>query len=254
MSWVSPDGSAEGLGEALDTRGPLLTALAAGVGTKRELRDELGVARSTVYKGLRELTTLGLVRETADGYALTASGRLAEQMHTTYRERLELLADAQSVLASLPADAGVPPAFLEDATVATADRHAPERPLTVFESLADEAKDIRSLSPAAVPRFMSDLHESVAAGAHRGIVVERPAAEALAAEYDGFDEALASGLAMYAIDEPLPFGLTVFDDEGAALTTYDDGGVSGLLHSTADGAVAWARGTYESYRERGERL
>ena len=176
MSWVSPDGSAEGLGETLDTRESLLAALAAGAQNKRALREELGVARSTVYKGLRELTELGLVRETADGYALTASGRLAQRMHATYRERLELLADAQSVLASIPADAGVPPAFLEDATVATADRHAPERPLTVF------------------------------------------------------------------------------DDDGAALTTYDDGGVSGLLHSTADGAVAWARGTYESYRERGERL
>ena len=254
MSWVSPDESAEGLGEPLDTREPLLAALAAGARSKRALREELGVARSTVYKGLRELTELGLVRETADGHALTASGRLAQRMHATYRERLELLADAQSVLASIPADAGVPLAFLEDATVATADRHAPERPLTVFESLADEAEDIRSLSPAAVPRFMSDLHEAVTAGAHRGIVVEQPAVEALATEYEAFDEALASGLAMYTIDEPLPFGLTVFDDEGAALTTYDDGGVSGLLHSTADGAVAWARGTYESYRERGERL
>lgn len=253
MSWVSPDESVDGLGAALDTRAPLLSALADGPKRQRTLREELDVARSTAYKGLRELTELGLVRETDDGYALTASGRLAAQTHATYRERLERLTAARPVLASVPADAGVPPAFLEEATVVTADRHAPERPLSTFDSLADDADEIRSLSPAAVPRFMPDLHEAVEAGYHRGIVVERPAVEALRESYDAFDEAVAAGLEVHVLEEPLAFGLTVFDDEGAALTTYDDG-VSGLFHSTADGAVAWARGTYERYRERGERL
>lgn len=254
MSWVSPDESPDGLAGALETRSGLLAVLADGPRRKRELREELGVARSTVYKGLRELATLGLVRETGDGYELTALGRLGSEIHDQYRDRLADLSAAQSVLASVPADASVPEVFVADATVVTADRNAPERPLTAFESVVDDPECVRSLSPAALPRYMSDLHEAVSRGKHREIVVERPAAAALEASYDDFDDALAAGLDVYTLADPLPFGLTLFDDEAAALTTYEEGGVSGILLSEAPEAYAWADETYTDYRERGEKL
>lgn len=254
MSWVSPDDSPDGVAGALETRAALLAALADGPRDKRTLREELGVARSTVYKGTRELTELGLVRETGDGYALTALGRLARRAHERYRDRLAELAAARPVLADIPGDAAVPPAFVSDATVATADRNAPERPLATFEAAVDDAECVRSLSPAAIPRYMSDLHEAVSAGQVREIVVEQSAAAALEASYDEFDAALAAGLDVYTLAEPLPFGLTLFDEEAAALTTYEAGGVSGILLSDAPEAYEWAAGTYERYRERGEEL
>jgi predicted transcriptional regulator len=254
MSWVSPDDSPEGLAGALETRAALLAALADGPREKRALREELGVARSTVYKGLRELAALGLVRETGGGYALTALGRLGSEAHEQYRDRLADLSAARSVLAAVPADVGVPGAFVADATVATADRNAPQRPLATFESAVEGADCVRSLSPAAIPRYMADLHEDVVTGQVRELVVERPAAAALEASYGEFDDAIAAGLDVYPIAEPLPFGLTLFDEESAALTTYEEGGVSGVLLSDAPEAYAWADETYEEYRSRGEKL
>lgn len=254
MSWVSPDESADGLADVLETRAPLLAALADGPRDKRDLRDELGVARSTVYKGVRQLVSLGLVRETGGAYELTAYGCLAHEQHRTYREQLGRLAEARSVLEELPASVDLPQTFLADATVVTADRHAPERPLSAFDSMVDGAHLIRSLSPVAIPRYMSDLHDDVRAGDERELVVERDAATVLADSYDEFDAALAAGLEVYVLDEPLAFGLTVFDDEGVTLTTYDEGSVRGILMVETEAAVEWATETYESYRDRGERL
>lgn len=254
MSWVSPDDSPDGLAGALETRAALLAALADEPRRKRALREELGVARSTVYKGLRELVALGLARETEDGYELTALGRLGSEAHERYRDRLADLSTARSVLADVPADAGVPGAFVADAIVATADRNAPERPIAAFESAVEDADRVRSLSPAALPRYMADLHEDVTTGKVRELVVERPAAAALEASYDEFDDAIAAGLDVYTIAEPLPFGLTLLDEETAALTTYEEGGVSGILLSDAPEAYAWADETYEDYRSRGNQL
>lgn len=256
MSWVSPDDSPDGLGGALETRAELLAALADAdtPQAKRALRDELGVARSTVYKGLRELAALGLVRDTGDGYTLTALGRLGREAHERYRARLTDLSAARSVLADVPADAAVPPEFVADATVTTANRTEPERPLAAFETAVEDADCLRSLSPAALPRYMADLHDDVSEGKSRELVVERPAASALEASYDEFDDALAAGLDVYTLAEPLPFGLTLFDEEAAALTTYEGGNVSGILLSDAPEAYAWADETYETYRERGEPL
>jgi len=254
MSWVSPDDSPDGLAGTLETRAELLAVLTDEPREKGALREELGVARSTVYKGIRELAALGLVRETDDGYALTALGRLGRGAHERYHDRLTDLSAARSVLADVPADAGVPGAFVADATVATADRNAPERPLATFESAVEDADCIRTLSPAALPRYMDDLHEDVVTGEVRELVVERPAAAALEASYDEFDAAVAAGLDVYTIAEPLPFGLTLFDQESAALTTYEEGGVSGILLSDAPEAYAWGVETYEDYRSRGEKL
>ncbi|MFC7176771.1 helix-turn-helix transcriptional regulator [Halosegnis marinus] len=249
MSWASPDGSAEGIAAAVGTRAGLLGALADGPRTKRDLREELGVARSTVYKGLRELTELDLARETGEVRAHGARGAGPRGTRAVPRAARGLTA-ARDVLADIPASAGVPAAFAESATVATSERTAPERALDTFDAMVRDAERVRSLSPAAIPRYMADLHEDVLAGEDREIVVERPAAAALRAEYDEFDAAVAAGLDVRVLDESLPFGLTLFDDEGAALTTYEAGGVSGILLSEAPEAVAWAERTYADYRDR----
>jgi predicted transcriptional regulator len=254
MSWATPDESADGLADVLRTRASLLAALADEPRDKRALRDELGVARSTVYKGVRQLVSLGLVRKTSGAYELTAYGRIAHEHHHRYRDRLATLAEARSVLADLPASVDLPPAFLADGTVVTADQYAPERPLSAFESVAAEPARIRSMSPVAIPRYMADLHNDVRAGRDREVILERGALEALADAYDEFDDALDAGIAVYVVDESLPFGLTLFDDETVALTTYDGGSVQGIVMAESEAAVEWATETYESYRDRGARL
>ncbi|WP_255194853.1 helix-turn-helix transcriptional regulator [Halorarius litoreus] len=250
MSWTDPDTSAEGVATALSNRRPLVEALADGPRSKADLEARLGVARSTVYKGLRELETVGVVRVTDEGYALTQFGRLARRKHDDYRATVERLCAVRSVLSAVPADVHLPLSFIERSQVVMPERHAPERPLTTFEAVADEADRLWTLSPVAIPRFMPDIHEDVECGDRDiEIVVEPAALDALMAGYDAFDAAVEAGLRVYESPGSLPFGLTLFDDEAVSLAAYaSDGSLRGLLLCTCPDAMDWAEGVYERHR------
>ena len=92
------------LADVLRKRAPLLEALADGPLTQRDVRDELGVSRSTVYSALRELESAGLVVGRPEGYALTGLGRLAWRRRDCYLARLDRLTVADRLLASVPSD------------------------------------------------------------------------------------------------------------------------------------------------------
>ncbi|MEF8777864.1 MAG: winged helix-turn-helix domain-containing protein, partial [Natronomonas sp.] len=74
-------GDVERLIDILRKRSLFLELLADTSLDQRDLRDELGVSRSTVYKALQELTDAGLVTEYDGKYTLTGFGRLAWQRH-----------------------------------------------------------------------------------------------------------------------------------------------------------------------------
>ncbi|WP_255151127.1 helix-turn-helix transcriptional regulator [Halorarius halobius] len=250
MSWMDPDGGADGVVSTLSNRWALVEALADGPRSKADLEASLGVARSTVYKGLRELEGAGVVRATSEGYALTQFGRLARRKHDDYRATVARLCALRSVLDAVPRDADLPLSVVERSRVVVPDRHAPERPLTRFETLADGARRIRTLSPVAIPRFMPDIHDSVAAG-DRDIemVVESGVLDAIDRRYDGFEAALDDGLGVYAAEGSLPFGLALFDDEAVTLTAHaTDGSMQGLLLCDCPDVCAWADGVYDRHR------
>lgn len=250
MSWTDPDREPAGVADVVSKRWALVAALADGPRSKSSLEAELGVARSTVYKGLRELEGAGVVRATSDGYALTQFGRLARRKHDDYRAAVTRLCAARSVLEAVPRDVHLPLSIVERSRIVLPERYAPERPLTTFEAVADAADRVRTLSPVAIPRFMPDIHDDVASGTRDiEIVVETDALDVLRAEYDAFDEAVAAGLLVYESPDPIPFGLTLFDDEAVSLAAYaGDGSLRGLLLCDCPDAGEWAEGVYERYR------
>lgn len=250
MNWADPDREPAGVAAVLSKRWELVAALADGPRSKAALESDLGVARSTVYKGLRELEGVGVVRPTNDGYALTQFGRLVRRKHDDYRASLHRLCTVRSVLEAIPRETHLPLSFLERSTVVLPARHAPERPLTTFEAMAETADSLRSLSPVAIPRFMPDIHDAVTAGTRDiELVIESDALAVLRAEYEPFDEALVDGLQVHESPDPLPFGLTLFDDEAVSLSSYGgDGSLRGLLLCDCPHAGDWAAAVYERYR------
>lgn len=250
MSWAEPDREPAGVAAVLSKRWPLVAALADGPRSKSALEADLGVARSTVYKGLRELEGVGVVRATNDGYALTQFGRLARRKCDDYRATVARLCVVRSVLEAVPREANLPLSFVERSRVVLPDRYAPERPLTTFESVADDADCVRTLSPVAIPRFMPDIHDDVASGDREiEIVVESEALDVLRTEYEAFDEAVDAGLRAYESPGSIPFGLTIFDGEAVSLAAYaGDGSLRGLLLCTCPNAGTWAETLYERYR------
>jgi predicted transcriptional regulator len=244
-------GEVDGLVDALAKRTPLLTLLADGPREQRELRDELGVSRSTVYKSIKELESAGLVSDCEDGYALTEFGRLAWQRHDAYEARLRRLDEARPLLEALPGDRPFPPALFEHGRIIVPGRHAPERPLTSLEQLGAGAGRLRVASPAGMPRYLETVHDQVAAGdLVATLIVEEDGVERLRSGYDRFEEALgAEDLDVRVVAEELPFAVALFDDDAVGLFAYADVMV-GAAFSVDDDAVQWGQRAFERIRDR----
>lgn len=246
-------GEVDSLTDALAKRTPLLTCLADGPCDQRDLRDRLGISRSTVYKSIRELESAGLVTDCEAGYRLTEFGRLAWQRHDAYVARLRRLEEARPLLEALPGDRPFPPSLFEHGRIIVPGRHAPERPLTSLEELGADVDRLRVASPAGMPRYLETLHEETAAGGLEAtLVVERDALDRLRSGYDRYDAALETeGLDVRTVDDELPFAVALFDDDAVGLFAYEDVMVGAAFSEDCD-AVRWGRRVFERVRERSE--
>lgn len=235
------------IADVLRKRAPLLELLADTPRDKRDLRDELSVSRSTVYKAIQELTDLGLVTDRNGAYALTGFGRLAWQRHDEYIARLSRLDVGRRLLETLPKDRPFPPSLFERGRIIVPGRHAPERPLDRLTDLGERADHLRVVSPSGMPRFLADLHANVEAGEQTAtIVAEADALSRLRSGYDRFESAAAAdGLELRRLDGELPFAIVLFDDDEIGLFGYDTGVLLGAVFASDDDALSWGKGVFD---------
>ena len=242
------------LADVLRKRAPLLETLADGPLTQRDVRDELGVSRSTVYKALRELESAGLVVGRPEGYALTGLGRLAWRRRDCYLARLDRLTVADRLLASVPLDQRLPLSLFEHGKVYVSGRHAPERPLEQMEARGEVADRLRCFSPSGMPRYLGNIHERVEAGRQTAtLVLERPALERLETDYERFEAVRSEpDVEFRVVGEELPFALILYDDDELGFFAYDDGVLVGAVFSDDPDVVRWGEHRFERRYERSD--
>jgi len=240
--------------DLLCKRAPLLELLAKGPRDQRDLRDDLGVSRSTVYKSLQELRDAGLVADRNGTYALTGFGRLAWRRHDDYVARLRRLDTGRRLLETLPAEWRFPLALFEHGRITVPGRHAPERPLDRLSELGEAADHLRSLSPSGMPRLFADLHANVEAGEQTAtVIVESDAISRLRSGYDRFEAAVdADGLEIRSVRHELPVAIVLFDEEGVGLFGYGEGLLVGAVFSDDPDAFAWGEAVFERALARSE--
>ena len=245
-------GGVDSIAEALRKRAPLLELLADTPRDQRDLRDELGVSRSTVYKALQELIDADLVVERDGSYALSGFGQLAWQRHDEYVARLHRLDAGRRVIETLPEECLVPPALFERGRIIVPGRHAPERPLDRLTARGSRTDHLRIVSPSGMPRLLADLHENVEADEQTAtVVVEADAISRFRSSYDRFPAAKAvDGLDLRLIDEELPFAIVLFDGEEIGLFGYDDGALIGAVFARDDDALEWGERIFDRFRGR----
>lgn len=233
----------------LQTRAAFLEALADGPRDQRDLRDELGLSRSTVYKGLQELTAAGLVADRGETYTLTGFGQFAWQRHDEYVARLHRLEAGRRLLETLPKDQQFPPTVFERGRFVVPGRTAPERPIDRLSEIGKQADRLRVVSPSAIPRLLSDLHENVEADTQTAtIVVEADALRRLRSEYDRFEAAAGTqGLDIRRLDTELSFAIVLFDDSELGLFGYDTGALVGATFTSDDDAIQWGEALFERF-------
>jgi len=237
----------DAIADLLRKRAPLLELLADAPRDQRDLRDELGVSRSTVYKSLKRLEEAGIVEERDGVHALTGFGRAAWQRHDDYVARLRRLDAARRLLETLPDDRPFPPTLFERGRIAVPGRHAPERPLDRLSEVGEGADRLRVVSPSGMPRFLVDIHENVEAGDQTAtLVLESDAIPRLRSGYDRFDAATgADGLDVRSVPDELPYALVLFDKDELGLFGYEDGILVGAVFSDDRDALSWGEKAFQ---------
>jgi predicted transcriptional regulator len=246
----------DSLADTLRKRAPLLALLADSPRDLRDLRDELDVSRSTVYKSLQDLREAGLVVERDGRHELTGFGRLAWQRHDDHVARLHRLAAGRRLIETLPSDRPLPLSLFERGRIAVPGRHAPERPLDRLANTGSRADHLRVLSPSGIPRLFSDVHENVEADEQTAtIVAEADAISRIRSGYDRFEAAVATdGLDVRRVDEQLPYAIVLFDAELIGLFGYEDGLLVGAAFSSDADAITWGEQVFDRARDRSEQM
>ena len=241
-------------------RADLIRCLDEGRKDIRDLRDELGKSRSTVYKATRELETVHVVESTSDGYGLTLFGRLLFRKFERMVTETRLIYEYEETLANLPSDLSVDPSLFADADVVVTEPHAPDRAVEELESFVAELGRFRSVTPVHRTRYLSFGRERADDDSFAGeFVVEHRLIEYVLSNHaDAFRELLQNdSLTWYETERELPFGLVIPESSSApvGVTLYDEGRQLRAFVRTDDPVAAeWAEETYRSFRDDATRL
>lgn len=240
-------------------RTEVLECVADGPADKRDLRDELGVSRSTVYKAVRELEERQLVEQTGDEVRLSLHGRLLFDEYRSFVATGADVCDHRDVLSALPPDAPVRTDLFVGSEVVRAKPVTPDRPLDYLEDLLMDADRVLGFAPAVFRRHVELFHEElISGGLSASVVFEESVVEHARDDYgERFRQSVeADCYALWETDEPLPFGLTITDGnrEEVAVTVYDEGRPVAVVANDTDKALDWGRGVFERYRESARRV
>jgi predicted transcriptional regulator len=238
---------AESLRDTVVRRHDILDHVDAAGVRKRDLVDRVGVSRSTVDRGVRELEEAGLVERRDGRVHRTLAGSVALNVHDRMMRRLAGVGRAGRLLATLPADAPLDPAVLEDADVVLSDTTTQYRPMSSLDNLIRRSDQVhvcaQGLCAPQVETFRDSVVES---GLVATVVVTDEVLDRLVADFtDVVLEVLRTGrVDLFRTDERVPYSVLVGehdDGEEMGLGVYTTVGMAGYASNDSAEAVAWAR-------------
>ncbi|NHN40771.1 ArsR family transcriptional regulator [Halorubellus sp. JP-L1] len=252
-------GERDDLVGTLTRRREILGALDERPRDKPALVRELGVARSTVDRAVRQLESCGLAERGPDGIELTTCGEVALDVYGAFTARLEALWECHDVVSQLPSREFAPPVFLADADVVRASVSAPDRPIMAFVDLVEEATYARGFSPAAYGAYVDAFERRVTAGELTAELAfsDEALTELTTTHRDAIERAASTGRVTVHRVETLPTAGVVVLERGdagpvVAMGVHDGSSLSAVVTNDAPDAVAWARDFVDEQFERAD--
>jgi predicted transcriptional regulator len=246
-----------------ENRVDVLTGLAGGPHTERELVAATGVSDVTVGRILDDFAARGWVVEREDGYERTRVGDLVAADYEQFADSMDLACRLGPVrdlfpVAEFPFDLRL----LTDARVSDPDRFDPLRAVDRWKELLRGADRFVGVAPAATGTTVvaEPFHEEITEhGLSFSAVVSQQYYETVTSRAEArrlVREELEAGAEMYLATDETEFQVSVaaFDDV-ATISAYDDAGnLQAGIETRAEPVYGWVLDTYESHREDATRL
>jgi len=240
-------------------RESLLGALRDEPLDKPTLVDRLGVSRSTVDRGIRDLETHDLVTRTSEGFAVTPTGEAVYRAYERFERRLTEIEEMQTVLAHVDAGDDLDPAVLEDAEVYLEDAPAPDNVAFQMSEISARADTVRSVTRTiSRARSARRLYNAVVnqGMAFEAVYTVDMASFVKAWGTDDRKEMAESGnYRAFVSDGDAPFTVFIYEqsetghaDVGVFVYDEDDDLVGVILNDT-DRAVEWAEAYFQRFRD-----
>ncbi|RJT07534.1 winged helix-turn-helix domain-containing protein [Halococcus sp. IIIV-5B] len=235
-------------------RGELLCAINNQPRAKPGLTEEVQASRSTVDRAITELETAGCIERRENEYYTTLLGELSSEWYRKFQDNVTALNESQEILAQLSRSTPLDTSFLQGAHVRTADPVAPENVIEPSIRILKTATRLRGLAPVGMMVYITIIHECATTN---GLSVE------IVAKNDALDSILELDrakliklvndgmLEILTTSADLPYALWLMDTDKettAGITTYNEGGVSGMIMNDSPEAIDWAESEYERYR------
>lgn len=243
----------------LTRRRALLDAIAVGSTDKQTLVADVGVSRSTVDRGVRELEEVGLVERSAGTVSLTTSGRVALKAHDRLSDTVRGLSVSSDLLQHLPQDSPPDPVIFQGGSVVESTASVPQRPASTVSEMVATADELRGVALSVEPELVTAGRDAIVdRDMDMTIVVpEEVVARLLGAHEEALEDSLEGGIDLRQTTQDVPFGVMVFDDEEGAevvLLVYGESGLQGIVRNDRAPALAWGRQYVENWIERGDPL
>lgn len=233
-----------------------LETLSNGTWAKRELVDELGVSRSTVNRAVSELTGAGLACRVTGGYRTTVLGASLLDAYRAFRRHASEASGEAT--ATAPATLVPPPRVLAVAeTVAVADA-----PAWADRTVADEPVQCRMRGSDRVRAMIQTFDSSAQFRLCHDLVVDEQAPMTLLVNetelgrlrdnhVDRLRRMAAHESCRVLVGETPDACLRIATNDGRKLAVLTmrtpDGDPVGVVESTHEIALQWARDTFDDY-------
>jgi hypothetical protein len=238
----------------------VLSVLARGTYSERELVAETGISEVTVGRILEDFRERAWVveAEEEEGYRASAVGELLVEDYRRFEESMGLAARLGPVLDILPVETmDFDLRLLAEGRVSDPDTFDPLAAVDRWKQLLWQSDEFLGVAPAATATTVvtEPYHEAVTDGDLDFTAVVSPAYYDAVQEQDRtrrlVREELEAGAEMYLADIEGDFSVSVaaFDDV-ATITGYDEAGRPRFgIESRAEPVREWVRARFDFYRE-----
>jgi predicted transcriptional regulator len=230
----------------------LLRELVEASGKPEQLREGLGIPRSTFQRILSELQERNWAKKRDGAYTATELGEYVEEHFTDCVSEMSTLNRLERFFEHAPfSEVGVGVGVLSESEVILSSSTKPHAPTERMLSDLEEADEFYGVCPVVTNMHSKRFHEAILDSTYVENVVQGTVMDTILSRFDGrYEDVRGTDMTdTYVYEGEMPIGLGIMDGTVHVSAFDDDGIARALIVNETDEMLEWARGYHARYEE-----